>query len=201
VGDLWVWARGATVDVRHVWRERVWFAHPAIVVEDSPQRLVLFEPAGTIRQWSHFDFETGEIEPPRPMARHTTDALIVMEPGAAHAVSLFWRAGSGDFLCWYVDLQCPFVREPNGIITWDQHLDIVVAPRRSWVLKDEDHLEAALGLGWLSPDESAAVRREANTVIARIEAGEPPFDETWRHWRPDPAWAIPSLAEGWDRIP
>ncbi|HEY1561328.1 MAG TPA: hypothetical protein VGF71_10625 [Caulobacteraceae bacterium] len=79
---------GETILVRHQWRGRVWFAHPAIVVSDTPQRLILFEPAGSIRQWSHFDFETGAIASPTPRARHSTDALTLLGAGAAHAISL-----------------------------------------------------------------------------------------------------------------
>lgn len=83
------WKPGEVIPVRHQWRGAVWFAHPAVVVEDTPERLVLYEPAGSIRQWGHFDFHTGRIEPPAPQVRHTTDALIILEAGAAHATSLF----------------------------------------------------------------------------------------------------------------
>ena len=81
------WTVGDVIPVRHQWRGRVWFAHLAIVVDDAPERLILFEPAGAIRQWGNFDFATGVIEPPTPRARHTTDALILLDAEAAHAVS------------------------------------------------------------------------------------------------------------------
>ena len=193
------WRRGDVIPVRHVWRDAVWFAHPAIVVEDSAERLVLFEPVGAVRQCSAFDFATGHIDPPRAQPRHSTDALIVLQPGAAHGVSLFWAAGGGPFLCWYVDLQTPFHRAGGGIVTWDQSLDIVVGPDRRWRLKDEDHLARLPVLGWMTVDEAAEVRREAARVAERIEAGAAPFNDTWLGWRPDPAWPLPSLPADWAR--
>ena len=78
------WRVGDVIPVRHIWREVVWYAHPATVIEDTLERLVIFEPAGARRQWSHFDFESGRIEPPREQQRHSTDALIIMEAGAGH---------------------------------------------------------------------------------------------------------------------
>ena len=29
----------------------------------------------------------------------------------------------------------------------------------------------------------------------------PPFSDGWQHWRPDPAWSVPSLPDDWDRTP
>ena len=195
------WRPGDVIPVRHVWRDKVWFAHPAIVVEDTSERLVVYEPAGALRQWSHFDFETGRIEPPRAQKRHTTDALTIMEPGAAHAVSLFWLEGGGPFLCWYIDMQKPFRRGGGGIVTWDQALDIVADADLRWRWKDERHLERMPALGWISEDEAAEVRREGWRVVERIERRDPPFDGEWLNWRPDPAWTIPTLPEDWASAP
>ncbi|HEY5106565.1 MAG TPA: DUF402 domain-containing protein [Caulobacteraceae bacterium] len=192
-----VWNPGDEIVVRHVWRETVWFAHPAIVVEDTPARLAVFEPVGAVRQWSHFDFERGLIAPPCEQRRHSTDALILIEAGAAHAVSLFWREGGGPFLCWYVDMQAPFRRAGGGVVTWDQALDVVVAPDLRWTWKDEDHVARMPSLGWITPDEAAAVRREGRRVIERIERREFPFSEPWPTWRPDPSWPIPVLPNDW----
>src|SRR5579872_104673 len=191
------WAPGETIAVRHQWRGAVMFAHAATVVEDTGDRLVLFEPAGAVRQSSHFDFETGVITPPSPKPRHTTDALILLEAGAAHAVSLFWREGGGPFLCWYVDMQAPFRRAGGGIVTWDQTLDIVAGPDLRWRWKDEDQLARAVALEWTTADEAAAIRAEGERVAARIEARASPFDEAWPAWRRDPTWPAPRLPDDW----
>jgi hypothetical protein len=192
------WTRGEVITVRHIWRGKVWFAHPGIVVEDTAERLVLFEPAGSHRQWSHFDFDSGAIEPPREQARHSTDALIIMEVGVAHAVSLFWREGGGAFVCWYVDMQTPFRRAGGGIVTWDQALDVVVSPDLQWAWKDEDHLARMMELGWATEDEVRAIREEGARVVARIDRHFLPFNEDWPNWRPDPAWPPPRLPLDWD---
>jgi len=191
------WARGAVIPVRHAREARVWHAHPAIVVEDAPDRLVLFEPAGSVRQGSHIDFVTGEVMPPRETRRHTTDALIIMPVGAAHAVSLFWAEGGGAFLCWYVDLQEPFRRAGGGVVTWDQCLDIVVRPDFQWSWKDEDQLARLPALGLASVDETTAIREEGERVVQLIARRSRPFNEDWPLWRPDPQWPIPTLPADW----
>jgi hypothetical protein len=191
------WSPGDVIPVRHIWRETVWYAHAATVVEDTPERLVIYEPAGALRQWSHFDFDTGRIEPPRPQRRHSTDALILVDTGAGHAVSLFWRERGGQFLCWYTDIQRPFRRAGGGFVTWDQALDIVAGPDLRWRWKDEDHLARMPALGWITDDEAAEVRREGQRVIERIERRDAPFGEDWPNWRHDPAWPVPALPEDW----
>ena len=35
-------------------------------------------------------------------------------------------------------------------------------------------------------------------MIEAIERREWPFASEWRDWRPDPAWPIPRLPDGWD---
>jgi hypothetical protein len=191
------WALGAVIPVRHVRDGRVWHAHPAIVVEDAADRLVLFEPAGSLRQSSNIDFETGRVTPPREMARHTTDALILMPVGSAHAVSLFWAAGGGPFLCWYVDLQEPFRRSGGGVVTWDQSLDIVVRPNLQWSWKDEDQLARLPALGLATEQETTAIREEGERVVELIESRSRPFNEDWPQWRPDAEWPIPTLPDDW----
>jgi len=191
------WRAGDVIPVRHVWRGTVWYAHAATVVEDTPGRLVLHEPAGALRQWSHFDFESGRITPPREQRRHSTDALIIMETGAGHAVSLFWREGGGPFLCWYIDIQTPFRRAGGGVATWDLALDIVAGADLRWRLKDEDHLARMPALGWISEEGAAEVRREGERVIARLERRGAPFNEDWPKWRADSNWPVPPLPENW----
>jgi hypothetical protein len=33
-----------------------------------------------------------------------------------------------------------------------------------------------------------------------IERWEPPFSDGWENWRPDPAWPLPVLPDGWAQI-
>jgi uncharacterized protein len=170
------------------------------VVEDAPDRLILFEPAGSVRQSSHIDFATGAVTPPRERRRHTTDALIIMPVGAAHAVSLFWAEGGGGFLCWYVDLQEPFRRAAGGVVTWDQSLDIVVGPDFQWSWKDQDHLARLPSLGLASEDETIAIREEGERIVHMIEQRSRPFSEDWPSWRADPSWPVPTLPVDWATV-
>ena len=34
-------------------------------------------------------------------------------------------------------------------------------------------------------------------VLAKAQAGAPPFNQPWPDWRPDPAWGPLKLPEGW----
>jgi hypothetical protein len=36
--------------------------------------------------------------------------------------------------------------------------------------------------------------------VEHILLREPPFDEDWSSWRPDPAWPAPELPTGWDLV-
>ena len=44
------WAPGDVVVHQEVWRDRVWAARPLVVVEDSPERMLFWLPAGTVRK-------------------------------------------------------------------------------------------------------------------------------------------------------
>ncbi len=73
-------------------------------------------------------------------------------------------------------------------------LDVIVEPDLSdWHWKDEDEFQAMLDWGLLSTSEAAGVRAEADRVIERAMAGEPPFCNPWPLWTPDPAWSLPAL--------
>jgi uncharacterized protein len=191
------WERGQVITVKHVFGGEVRFAQAAVVVEDRPDRLALWTPLGSAMQWNKIDFATGAFEGVRPMRRHTTDALTLVEPGARHATTLMWSPGQAHFLCWYIDLQDPCRRASEALVTWDQSLDIVAGPDRRWRWKDEDHFQWIQDLGWISPAEARDLRTEGERVITRIERAESPFDGSWLDWRPDPAWSVPELPDDW----
>ena len=44
---------------------------------------------------------------------------MLVKPGAAHSVELLWNAETGQFLCWYINLQEPLRRTPLGFDTMD----------------------------------------------------------------------------------
>jgi hypothetical protein len=200
------WRPGETIVIRNVHQGgprhgAVTHASAAIVVEDRPTRLALFEPLGTDMRASRVDWASGAFDGPHPQRRHTTDRLTIATPGASHCVSLLFHGGGGPFICWYVDLQEPFRRVPGGVVICDQALDIVIGPDRQWRWKDEDHLARMVELGWIGADRARALYKEGEAVIERAKTGAPPFDERWTSWRADPAWPTPTLPDDWAVVP
>jgi len=177
------------------------YGEAVIVVEDTPERLVVFAPMGGAMVSNEIDWETGAFEGPRIRRRHTTDALKIFERGAQHITSLFFAGGTDQFICWYVDLAEPVRRAGGGLVTFDRSLDIVIGPDRQWRWKDEDHFAHIQRFGWITSERAQELREEAERVIARVEAGDPPFDATWLDWRPDRAWLTPELPGDWDTPP
>lgn len=195
-----IWKPGDLILVRHVQHGIVRYADALTVVEDTPERLVAFEPIGAEMIANQIDWETGAFAGPVMHPRHTTNALRIYERGAQHITSLFFDAGM-KLICWYVDLAEPVRRAGGGIVTFDRSLDIVVGPDRRWRWKDEDHFAHIQRFGWITPDYAAELRAEGERVIARIEAAESPFDGEWLDWRPDPAWPLPTLPRDWEIPP
>lgn len=182
-------------------------AWPMTVELDSHELIALYLGAGTIFK--------AAAESTRPWQRQAAvafdghhydlvwrgiDALILYRPGEAHCVWRFQRAEDQTMKMWYVNLEAPWRRTPRGFDSRDHSLDVVVAPdRSSWSWKDENEIEREIAAGRLTTAEAAQYRREGQRAAQRILRGEPPFDQDWTAWRPDPVWTIPSLPPDWDR--
>ncbi|TKJ22375.1 DUF402 domain-containing protein [Blastococcus sp. CCUG 61487] len=208
------WRPGDVVVHQEVWRDRIWAARPLVVVEDSPDRMLFWLPAGTRRKvpmtpphrddpgnrtariiellergdWIHVD-HVGDLS-----------CLWILRPGEWHATWVSFRP-SGEQFAFYVNLQRPFRRTALGIESMDLMLDVVATPDRIWSWKDDDEFERILQRGIFDADLGRRVRSEALDVIGRLERNEPPFGEGWHRWRPDPAWPVPVLPSGWADLP
>ena len=175
------------------------------MVEDTPQRLVLYSAAGT-RYVKPCRPEGGLLRIPEDkwVLREevwTLELLRIVTPGSRHSILLPWTAGFQEFLLWYVNLEDPFVRTPIGFDYLDQLLDIEISPDLShWKWKDEDELEEAVSRGIMTFREAQVLRAEGESVIDALNARRPPFDEPWDLWRPDPDWQTPDLPAGWDDL-
>lgn len=195
------WSAGNPVTVREIWQGKVWTVRALTIVRDEPDLLALYQPAGT--PWKRPRSLDGRLIrlPDQPWQLHdaalTEDALRLILPGQGHSVLLIWRK-RWDLMCWYINLEEPFRRTPIGFDYMDQTLDIVVEPDlTSWRWKDEDEFEEALAKGVYSPEQMLEIRAEGDRALARLLAREPPFDERWEDWRPDPAWRRPEIGAGW----
>jgi protein associated with RNAse G/E len=104
-------------------------------------------------------------------------------------------------MCWYINLEQPFRRTPIGFDYMDQTLDIVVEPDMSaWRWKDEDEFEEAQEHGIFTRSQASTIRAEGERALERLLAREPPFDDRWEDWRPDPAWQLPKITGDWDSL-
>jgi hypothetical protein len=181
------------------------FVKPMRVVKDDEAGLLLWMPAGTavagLRDESDRDLHAvalDEMRAPR-LVRKTwgeKDVLILMPPGAAHSVWWFFRRG--EFAGWYVNLETPIQRHDDGVDATDLVLDVVVAPDRTWVWKDEDEMADRIGRPhYFDRAGAGEIRAEGERLIKLVEAGEYPFDGTYTDFRPDPGWARPELPAGY----
>lgn len=108
--------------------------------------------------------------------------------------SVWWFfAPSGEFTGWYVNLEIPLGRNETGPDRIDGVLDVVVAPDRSWMWKDEDETDAAIRAGRLTRAQAGELRTEGERLIGLAESGTFPFDGTWTDFRPDAHWGRPEL--------
>ncbi len=177
------------------------------VVADDPDLLVLYRPHGAPYTVLVND-DGGPL--PRVMPPESDrclggrqasgvwphgPSLLLTPTGAAHAILLNWSP-DWVFERWYVNLQQLTVRTDEGFQATDQFLDIVVQADRTWAWKDEDELAEAVAVGRLTPDDAREIRREGECVVADVIAKRPPFDGSWRDWRPDPNWSVPKLPSG-----
>lgn len=205
-----MWMPGNQIVLRFTWSGDLAWIEPVTVVEDSPECIALYlaeqtpikRPVGSNglpvpRSRSH--------EPRSSVPWHLGDAcwvntsvLWLARPGDAHAIGLFWQGPTWEFLGWYGNLQEPLRRTRIGFDSADQALDVQIAPDRTWRWKDEDEFASVQERGVISARDAVAIRDEGERVIAAVEANRWPFNAGWEHWRPDPAWPIPRIQEGWD---
>jgi hypothetical protein len=200
------WSPGATVALREVWRGRVWFARPAIVVEDTLDASMFHVPSG-VRFYEPVD-EAGRYLKVYADAWRLVEAvgdspdsaLSFAFPDTAYGIILSYGP-TGVLRHYYVNVQTPLRRTPIGFDYVDHLLDAVIpADRSSWAWKDEDELDEAVRRGVFTPEEVTWIRHWGERAVEHVLLAEPPFDRDWSRWRPDPAWPVPSLPPRWGEV-
>lgn len=203
--------------VRHCRHGAVQAARPCVVAADGPDGTLLWLAAGTRVRNSLFVDGRPVREVPLTerftQPWHTgpgiwvgTSVLEWVPPNAAwHTVSWFFDLDGG-FRNWYVNVETPPVRWDDraaggaaGFDSDDLELDVVIAPDRSCVLKDDDELDAAVACGDLPVRVAERTRLEASAAIDAATAGRPPFDGALTDFRPAPEWPAMRIPVGWDR--
>lgn len=192
---------GDVVALREIYDGRIWAARPWTVVRDDDELLVLWISPGAVCRMPALP-DGKRIRLPRDRwilvdeIWESDGVLRIREPGCAHSVIPIVRGGA--FEGWYVNMEEPFRRTPIGFDHLDQVLDLVIRPDGSFWWKDEDELDEAVRRGVLTDVEAREIRDEGERVLAQYEIGASPFRDGWEDWRPDPAWPVPALPDGWD---
>jgi hypothetical protein len=174
-----------------------------VVVEDRPQRAVLFVPQDTpfLAPADASGCITRRIPEEAGLApdcRRDQGALHIVPAGAPFAVIAQWRDSFDDFAGYYVNVQEPLRRTAIGFDSMDQALDVLIsADLREVCHKDVDELHEAADAGFFGTAEVVAIHRAAERAVTMVVEGQPPFDEPWSDWRPDPSWAVPVLPPDW----
>jgi hypothetical protein len=112
-----------------------------------------------------------------------TITLSIFDDGAVWVPRLFWDAGTGEFLGYYVDFVRPVTIRAGTIDTSDLELDVVVAPGGQWRYKDERSYGRLRQLGWVTDADHDAIEAAKPVVTTAIESGLFPFDGSLVGWR------------------
>jgi len=137
-----------------------------------------------------------EIRIPRPefvhaMRQASYPCLVLCAVGAPWTIWHFFT-DAGVFDRWYVNFERYLGSSPRAYDCVDHKLDLIVRPGDLLEWKDEHELEEAARLGLV---DAEAIRRDAELILA-----ERPWPTGWESYRPDPAWGVPELPDGWEQI-
>jgi predicted RNA-binding protein associated with RNAse of E/G family len=193
---------GQTVLCRKYWQGKLWSERPEIVVQDTPDLLALYLPSNTVINQpvspngskadylDRLNFSWTLIKAPWIGLRR----LRLSIPGAFYSILLFWNEDNS-LRAWYINLEEPIRRTPQGFEYIDLFLDILAEPDlSSWRWLDEDELKEAVEQDYISHKASDMLYSEGRKAIEWLRSGNSPFNE-WETWRPDPTWQIPVLTE------
>ncbi|MDQ3630273.1 MAG: DUF402 domain-containing protein [Actinomycetota bacterium] len=126
------------------------------------------------------------------------EALHVVRLDEWFSVICMWQHQL--FAGWHVNFQRPLLPSALGWDTEDLVLDIEVAPDGSWSLEDQEDFERAVDEGHIDGRARAAVLREVDEAIGRLNRAEAPFSEDWTV-RPYVRLEPVPLPDGWDVLP
>jgi hypothetical protein len=199
------WQAGDVIVERQVWHGRVTAGFPTIVVECTDEHLVTYVAPG-----APFGFPVDPIHP-SPSGRHPWygrpawvghGMLAVIPHGGDHSVMHYWHGDDRRFACWYINIQEPMRPTPIGFDSQDLELDIVVAPDRTWALKDDELLDQRVDEGRWTVAEAASIRAVGARIIDDVlEADAWWWDTKWASWEPDPSMVAPVLRDDWRDVP
>jgi len=203
------WQPGDVVLMRYVTPdERIDFAWPYRVVEDTDEQVALFIARGSAFRADPKRLAAQKVtDERRPAPVHENewrrDTLRLMWPGASHSVWLSWdgEGTSRRLRQYFVNLEEPFRRTPAGFDSFDHTLDVEVTPALACSWRDEDDFQDHVSLGFYTPELAAAVRAEGQRVIDEIAARTHPCLRGWADWSPPSGWSPLPVPETWNTTP
>jgi hypothetical protein len=203
-------SRGEVIAVRYRRNQPADVVMPVRVVADTPDHVALYTMPGTVLKGQanvdgrKLTRDTPFLERERQiggLADFTwggNHVLQLIRPGEARSTWLLWSEHAWTWRGYYVNLQAPLRRTSTGFDTADYLLDLVITPDLSWSWKDQDEVDEARKHGIVALEILDRMEIEGERAIRDIKARAWPFDAGYESWRPDPAWGIPVLPEGWD---
>lgn len=199
------WQSGASTTLRGV-GDKVYWAFPTIVIQDSPELIVLYMPAGV--QGKNVDHKpaTSELFSANKLnvidfQWQRTDVLMLIVPGEAFSTYIMWETGTKNLDCWYVNLQEPIRRTSIGFDTMDNMLDVVISPDMStWGWKDDDEFIAAQNIGFYSPEKARDIWSEGERAVQLITKERRDLYKKWEMWQANPEWELPILSPNWQKV-
>ena len=181
-----------------------------IVVQDNTELIALHIPAGT--GWMRHvgikgRYVTANERKNKSWSLKNATAgrfynnLKLAIPEESYSVILFRNTGDATVRTWYINLEDPsnpIHRTSIGFDCTDMLLDVIVEPNlKDWHWEDEDELQEVIEAGLISPETAKALYAKGEEVRDMIMSGKSIFN-SWEKWRPDPAWKVPVLPQGWD---
>jgi len=199
------WAPGTHTTLRGV-GNKVFWAYPTIVVQDTPDLIGLYLPAGAVGKDTEKKPTPQELLSPNSInivdyEWDTTDVLMLIVPGEAFSTYVMWKTGTKELACWYINLQEPIRRTKIGFDTMDNMLDVVVSPDMSeWKWKDDDEFVEVERIGFYSHEKAREIWAEGEKAVILLTSTRQSFYKEWEKWQAKPEWEIPKLSPLWDRM-
>lgn len=194
---------GEHVLLREVCHGKVWTLRPVTVVVDTPELTALYLPHGVMWRGAvtlagetlRVPWEPWQLSAPKMWENNL---LRLSVPGEDYSIAAIWHESWWMF-GWYLNIEEALRPTEFGFDYMDWTLDVFISrDRRFHTWKDEEELEEAVQRGVYSPELAAHIREVGERGLARFLKREVPFDDSWQHWRPDPAWPIATLPERWE---
>jgi len=199
------WSPGENATIRGV-GNKVFWAYPTIVVQDTSDMIALYMPAGVLGKDTDHKPTPKELLSPAQIniidyQWNRTDVLFLIVPGDSFSTYIMWETGTRNLDCWYINLQEPIRRTNIGFDTMDHMLDVVISPDMTeWKWKDADEFAEAQKIGFYSAEKARRIWAEGEKAIRYLTSERRSSYEKWKEWQPNPVWKIPKLSPAWDSV-